>query len=175
MTRRGDGWKEILEAGFNSIEEFVSGAVSDIESVWKPAATSQLVVIQATERGKVVFIQLQAGKDESGDFYTVRTAFPSSRSYAEKRKEWKKLWSRVPVPATDAGASASSAEPGNEAGPKSAMESSQSTVASVPAQAAQAQATPQQQEAKAEAERFEAGKALTKEQRKAEQRLWRSK
>jgi len=131
--------KEIREAGFNSIEEFVSGAVSDIESVWRPAATSQLVVIQATERGKVVFIQLQSGRDESGDFYSVRTAFPSSRSYAEKRKEWKKLWSRVPVPATDAGASASSAEPGNEAGPKNAMESSQSSDRSVaqPTQGAQ--------------------------------------
>lgn len=79
--------QEIRDAGFASIEDFVFGAVSDIESIWKPAATSQLVVIQATERGKVVFIQLQAGKDEAGDFYTVKTAFPSSRTYAEKRKE----------------------------------------------------------------------------------------
>lgn len=34
-------------------------------------------------------------------------------------------WSRVPVPAADAGASASFAEPGNEAGSKYAMDSSQ--------------------------------------------------
>jgi len=135
--------KEIREAGFASVEEFVSGAVSDIEAIWKPAATSQLVVIQSTERGKVVFIQLQAGRDEAGDFYTVKTAFPSSRSYAEKRKGWKELWSRVPVPAADAGTSASSAEPGNEAGSKSAMESSQSLEASVPPEATEAQPTPQ--------------------------------
>ncbi|MFN7153809.1 MAG: PLxRFG domain-containing protein [Acidovorax sp.] len=127
--RHGD---EIRKAGFESIEAFVSGAVADIESIWKPEATSQLVVIQATERGKVVFIQLQAGKDDDGDFYTVKTAFPSSRMYAEKRKEWKQLWSRVPVPAADTGKSAPSAEPGNEAGSKSTMESGQSDAVSVP-------------------------------------------
>lgn len=127
--RHGD---EIRKAGFESIEAFVSGAVADIESIWKPEATSQLVVIQATERGKVVFIQLQAGKDDDGDFYTVKTAFPSSRTYAEKRKEWKQLWSRVPVPAADTGKSAPSAELGNEAGSKSTMESGQSDAVSVP-------------------------------------------
>lgn len=72
---------------------------------------------------------------------TVVAGMDSDVDTAAKRKEWKKLWSRVPVPATDAGAPASSAEPGNEAGPKSAMESSQSTESSVPAQAAQAQPT----------------------------------
>lgn len=123
--------EEIRKAGFDSVEEFVSGAVADIESIWRPEATSQLVVIQATERGKVVFIQLQAGKDEDGDFYTVKTAFPSSRTYAEKRKEWKQLWSRVPVPAADAGKSAPSAELGNETGSKSTMDSSQSDATSL--------------------------------------------
>lgn len=128
-NRHGD---EIRAAGFGSIQEFVAGAVSDIESVWRPSATSQLVVIQATERGKVVFIQLQVGRDEAGDFYTVNTAFPASRTYAEKRKAWEKLWSRVPVPAVDAGTSTSSAVPADEAGGQATMDSSQSSAQSLP-------------------------------------------
>ena len=49
------------------------------------------------------------------------------------------LWSMVPVPAADSGESAPSAEPGNEAGSRSTVESSQSDVPSVSPPTADAQ------------------------------------
>lgn len=122
---------QIRALGFADGGAFVADALKHIESIWQPAATSQLVVVQAQEKGKVVFIQLQAGVDEDGDFYTVNTAFPASREYAGKKEGWKSLWSRVPDPANDTGEPSPFAASADKAGQQSTMESDQSEAESV--------------------------------------------
>lgn len=119
--------KQIRTLGFNSIPDFVSDAVKHIESIWSPDKTSQLVVIQAREKGKAVFIQLKPS--ESGDFYSVNTAFPVADGYAEK-KNWKVLWDRESVP-TDASGASSFADPALNSGERVALTSSQSSEATL--------------------------------------------
>lgn len=113
----GTGWglahiearhgREIRSAGFESVAAFVSDAVRHVDAVWKPGATSQVVAVQAGNKGKVVFLELQPSKDDAGDFYRVNSAFPATSNYAERkqRKEgWIRLWSRYPVSADTSGA-----------------------------------------------------------------------
>ncbi|HRO35393.1 LPD38 domain-containing protein [Thauera sp.] len=118
QNANGTGWglahiearhgREIRSAGFESVAAFISDAVSHVDAVWKPGATSQVVAVQAGNKGKVVFLELQASQDETGDFYRVNSAFPAPDNYVERkqRKEgWRRLWSRYPVSADASGAS----------------------------------------------------------------------
>ena len=100
--------KAIRAAGFDSVEQFVFDAVRHIDAIWKPGATTQLVAIQAGDKGKVLFLELQAAVDAAGDYYRVNSAFPADDGYVarkEKNEGWKTLWSRDPVPAGASGAS----------------------------------------------------------------------
>ncbi len=97
--------KQIRQAGYASVERFVRSALERPDTLWKPSATTQLVVIEQGRKGKAIFVQLQPAKDEEGDYYAVNTAFPVSGSYAQKKRGWKELWSRYPVPADASGAS----------------------------------------------------------------------
>lgn len=118
QNANGTGWglahiearhgREIRSAGFESVAAFISDAVSHVDAVWKPGATSQVVAVQAGNKGKVVFLELQPSHDETGDFYRVNSAFPAPDNYVERkqRKEgWRRLWSRYPVSADASGAS----------------------------------------------------------------------
>lgn len=118
QNANGTGWglahiearhgREIRSAGFESVAAFISDAVSHVDAVWKPGATSQVVAVQAGNKGKVVFLELQPSHDEKGDFYRVNSAFPAPDNYVERkqRKEgWRRLWSRYPVSADASGAS----------------------------------------------------------------------
>jgi|GEM_PF-2322240 len=119
--RHGD---QIRAAGFESVPEFLAHALNHIDSIWQPNKTSQLVAIQVENGRSAVFVQLKPSED--GDFYTINTAFPAGKDYAEKRKGWKELWSRVPVPAEASGAPSHFAEPAQDAGKQATMESGQS-------------------------------------------------
>lgn len=128
-ARHGD---QIRAIGFESVEAFVADAVRHIDSIWLPTKTSQLVVLQSEERGKAVFIELKPA--ESGDYYTVNTAFPVGEGYAqgkEKRGGWRELWSREPVPASTPGGQSDSASTPLKAGEVPSMDRGQSSVPSV--------------------------------------------
>lgn len=130
-ARHGD---QIRKLGFPDVQSFVADALGKIEAVWQPNATSQLVVVQAREKGRAVFIELRAGKDAEGDFYTVRSAFPTGQGYAERKKGWRQVWGAgVPDPADGSGKPSSFAAPANEAGRRATMESSQTAEPIVPA------------------------------------------
>lgn len=120
--------KDIRGVGFESVPAFVADAVSKIDAIWRPSNTSQLVVVEAEENGKVVFIELKPS--DNGDYYTVNSAFPTTRSYAEKkeRKEgWVKLWDRMALQPPAPAAQAPSAEQlSNDAGESAAPPSGQS-------------------------------------------------
>jgi hypothetical protein len=83
---------EIRNAGFESIQEFVADIAKNIDQVWKPNATSQLVALHMVKNERVMFVQLQAQADGGQDFYTVNTAFPSRAGYVANKKDWKMLW-----------------------------------------------------------------------------------
>lgn len=134
---------QIRGMGFKSVAEFVADAVRHIESIWSPHKTSQMVMIQAHEKGKAVFIQLKPS--ESGEFYTVNTAFPVSEGYAEQKK-WKMLWSGESVPTVASGAT-SFADPARKAGEQVAMTSSQSSGGNIRQPAAESKPSPEQQAA----------------------------
>lgn len=82
---------EIRDAGFADVPAFVADIAQHIDQVWKPAATRQLVALHAAGKNRVMFVELQPGRDEGGDFYTVKTAFPARPGYTKKEK-WKLLW-----------------------------------------------------------------------------------
>lgn len=120
---------QIRGLGFDSVADFVADAVKNIDTIWKPSKTTQLVVVQSTERGKAVFIELKPS--ELGDFYTVNTAFPVGDDYAERKKNWSLLWSGASVPTVASGANPLAVSP-PDAGAATTMtpgQSSETTVA----------------------------------------------
>lgn len=127
--------KDIRGVGFDSVAAFVADAVQKIDAVWKPSRTSQLVVVEAEENGKVVFIELKPATD--GDYYTVNTAFPTPRAYAEKKEHkegWVKLWDRMALQSSAPAAQSPSAEQlSGEAGESAAPPSGQSVSSVSPA------------------------------------------
>lgn len=123
--RRG---KNILAMGFDSVEAFVSDAVKHIDAIWRPSTTSQMVVIQAQEKGKAVFIELKPSED--GDYYTVNTAFPVIDGYAEDKDGWKLLWGGASVPAVSSGDNPFAGKPPS-AGATPAMTQGQSSNKSI--------------------------------------------
>ena len=115
----GTGWglehieanhgEQIRNLGFSDAQSFVHEIINNVESVWKPEHSTQLVLAQSTVRSRVVFIELKPGSDANGDFYTVDTAFPTAKRYLDKKsmKGWTRLWSKVPVLADNADSSSS--------------------------------------------------------------------
>lgn len=99
--------REIRSSGFESIESFVYAAVQQIDAVWQPGATTQVVAVQAGGKGKVVFLELQRAIDEAGDYYRINSAFPADAKYIARKKKkenWKSLWNRYPVSVDASGA-----------------------------------------------------------------------
>lgn len=80
---------EIRDAGFADVPAFVADIAQHIDQVWKPAATRQLVALHKVGNNRMMFVELQPGKDDAGDFYTVNTAFTSRKA---EKKGWKLLW-----------------------------------------------------------------------------------
>lgn len=123
--------EEIRAAGFPSVEAFVADIAQGIGEVWQPDATSQLVAIKKSGNDRVMFVQLTAEKDSAGDFYTVRTAFPSRADYVRNKKKWKMLWEGRAQPSQPAtSGQAPFAVPPQDAGEAATIPSGQS-VASV--------------------------------------------
>ena len=83
--------KQIRNAGFNSVEAFVSHVATKFDEIIQ-ARGRQLLVVVDGGRQDVMFIQLEP--DTAGDFYRINSAFPASRNYLEKqqRKGMKLLW-----------------------------------------------------------------------------------
>lgn len=119
--------RQIRGLGFDSVEAFVADAVGHIASIWKPRKTSQMVLIQSAGKGKAVYIELKPA--ESGDFYTVNTAFAVGKHYAEN-KGWGLLWSGASVPTVASGANPL-AESSPNAGMTTTMTPGQSSDSSV--------------------------------------------
>lgn len=137
QMRHGD---EIRAAGFPSVEAFVADIAQGIGEVWQPDATSQLVAIKKSGNDRVMFVQLTAEKDSTGDFYTVRTAFPSRADYVRNKKKWKMLWEGRAQPSQPAtSGQAPFAVPPQDAGEAATIPSGQSG-ASVPDETALTQA-----------------------------------
>lgn len=82
---------EIRGAGFAGVADFVADVARHIDQVWKPATTRQLVALHADAKNRVLFVELQPGRDDAGDFYSVKTAFPARPGYT-KKAGWKLLW-----------------------------------------------------------------------------------
>lgn len=118
---------QIRALGFDSVEAFVADAVGHIETIWQPKKTSQLVMLQAAEKGRAVFIELTPSED--GDFYTVNTAFPVGKFYAQN-KGWRLLWGGASVP-TEASGANPLAEPSPNAGATATMTPGQSSDSSI--------------------------------------------
>ncbi len=116
---------EIRSAGFADVPAFVADIARHIDEVWKPAATRQLVALHSAGKDRVMFVELQPGKDESGDFYTVKTAFPARPGYTNKA-DWKLLWEARAQASGDSGNRPSFAEPPQDAGGEATIPSSQS-------------------------------------------------
>ena len=99
---------EIRGAGFASAAAFVADVARHIDQVWKPATTRQLVVLHKAGNNLMMFVELQPGRDEAGDFYTVNTAFASRKA---GKKGWKLLWEARAQASGDSGNRPTFAEP----------------------------------------------------------------
>uniref|UniRef100_A0ABX1PQV5 PLxRFG domain-containing protein n=2 Tax=Aromatoleum anaerobium TaxID=182180 RepID=A0ABX1PQV5_9RHOO len=102
--------KDIRALGFRGAAEFVADIAKHIDQVWQPGATSQLVAIHQVSNDRVMFVELRQAQDESGDYYTVRSAFPA-RSGFVNNKGWKVLWGGRAQPSIDSGSSIPFAAP----------------------------------------------------------------
>ena len=121
---------EIRDAGFADVPAFVADIAQHIDQVWKPAATRQLVALHAAGKNRVMFVELQPGRDESGDFYTVKTAFPARPGYT-KKENWKLLWEARAQASGESGNRPSFAVSPPVAGGEVTIPSSQSSEASI--------------------------------------------
>lgn len=124
-ARHGD---EIRKAGFASIQEFVSDIAKNIDQVWRPDSTSQLVALHMVKNDRVMFVQLQADSAGGQDFYTVNTAFPSRAGYVGNKKNWEMLWEGRAQPSQSATSEQTPfAAPPQRAGEAATIPSGQST------------------------------------------------
>lgn len=120
---------QIRGEGFASVEAFVAEVAGNIDQVWKPQATTQLIAVEQADRDRLMFIQLQPADD--GDYYTVRTAFPARKDYAG-RKGWELLWEGAgEVAPTTSGESTPFAAPSRSPGETATNASGQSSTDSV--------------------------------------------
>ncbi|MCE1249261.1 MAG: hypothetical protein LWW82_00845, partial [Comamonadaceae bacterium] len=138
-SRHGE---EIRNAGFASVQEFVADIAKNIDQVWKPDATSQLVALHVVKNDRVMFVQLQSESSGGQDFYTVNTAFPSRAGYVANKKNWKMLWEGRAQPSQ----SATSEQTPFAAPPQKAGEAA--TIPSGQSNASVAQISPQAQSSK---------------------------
>lgn len=76
--------KQIRNAGFESVESFVSEVARTFNQIRK-ADAGQLLVAVKGDRENVMFVQLQPAEDS--DYYRINTAFPASRDYLNKREK----------------------------------------------------------------------------------------
>jgi hypothetical protein len=120
--------EQIKSMGFSSTEEFIYDAIKNINSIWKPEKTSKIVAIESIEKGKAVFIQLKPS--DTGDFYTINTAFPVKENFAESKKGWELLWGGVPVPSVASGANSFAVSQPN-AGVEVTVDKSQSSKSTI--------------------------------------------
>ncbi|MDY0046074.1 MAG: PLxRFG domain-containing protein [Thauera propionica] len=132
--RHGD---DIRRLGFNDVASFVADIARNINQVWQPGKTAQLVAIHELANDRVMFVELRGAQDEGGDYYTVRSAFPARKGFI-KNKGWNLLWEDGRAqPSTNASSSAPFAEPAQDiAGGPATIPSGQSsdeTVAQRPA------------------------------------------
>lgn len=127
--RHGD---DIRRLGFQNVAGFVADIARNISQVWQPGKTSQLVAIHELANDRVMFVELRAARDDSGDYYTVRSAFPARKGFV-KNKGWDLLWEDGRAqPSTNASSSAPFAEPTpSDAGESATIPSGQSSDASV--------------------------------------------
>lgn len=102
--------KDIRALGFSSVSEFVADIAAHVDQIWKPDATAQLVAIHQVSNDRVMFVELRPAKDSTGDFYTVRSAFPARAGFV-KNKGWDLLWEGRAQPSANANTSAPFADP----------------------------------------------------------------
>lgn len=123
--RHGD---DIRRLGFNDVASFVADIARNINQVWQPGKTAQLVAIHELANDRVMFVELRGAQDEGGDYYTVRSAFPARKGFI-KNKGWKLLWEDGRAqPSTNASSSAPFAEPAQDvAGGPATIPSGQSS------------------------------------------------
>jgi len=95
--------KQIRNAGFQSIEEFIAHVASDFGEIWQ-ATGRQLLVAYRDDEQHMMYVQLEPARDESGDYYRVNTAFPVRQMDYPERHGFKEVW-----PAKDGSEPASSA------------------------------------------------------------------
>lgn len=108
--RHGD---DIRAMGFDNVAAFVADIAKNIDQIWKPETTAQLVAIHQVGNDRVMFVELRPARDGAGDYYTVRSAFPARQGFV-KNKGWKMLWEGRAQPSTDSSSSAPFAEPSSD-------------------------------------------------------------
>lgn len=119
--------EDIRRAGFADVQSFVADIARNMAEIWKPSKTTQLVAIRRANNDRIMYIQLQAARDDAGDYYTVNTAFPARSGYV-KNKGWKKLWeSRAQLSHSASSEQNPFAVPSPDAGETATIPSGQST------------------------------------------------
>lgn len=75
--------KQIKNAGFESVEQFVSRVAESFDQIRTSKGRQLLVAINGDRQG-VMYVQLEPA--QRGDYYRINTAFPASRDYLEKQE-----------------------------------------------------------------------------------------
>lgn len=125
---------QIRNAGFASVEEFVSHVATKFNEVLQSEGRQLLVAVDGG-RQDVMFVQLEPSS--GGDFYRINTAFPASRDYLEKqqRKGMKLLWGgSEPVPSVAGQQPLYAGNPEGASGQAAPIAQGQSSKPSVPNQ-----------------------------------------
>ncbi len=109
---KSDHEKEILSSGYSSIDAFINDVVTGYDQIRKGQGSS-LILVKHNGKSKVAFVELRPS--ESGDYYSVKSAFPSRENYLEK---YESLWQRSAPSQPETGAGPSRTFTSQDAGGK---------------------------------------------------------
>ena len=83
--------KQIRNAGFGSVEEFVSHVASSFGQVWGAPGVQLLATVRDGKQ-RMMYVELEQTVDKDGEYYRVNSAFPVRQEDYPERHGFKKLW-----------------------------------------------------------------------------------
>lgn len=83
--------KQIRNAGFGSVEEFVSHVASSFGQVWGAPGVQLLATVRDGKQ-HMMYVELEQTVDKDGEYYRVNSAFPVRQEDYPERHGFKKLW-----------------------------------------------------------------------------------
>lgn len=83
--------KQIRNAGFDSVEEFVFHVASNFDQIWGVPGVQLLATVRDGKQ-HMMYVELEQAVDKDGEYYRVNSAFPVRQEDYPERHGFSKLW-----------------------------------------------------------------------------------